>query len=288
MVWRLGYRLRQLGRSRHLIQWLGLGISFCLIVLCNATVLPLLGDVPAVIAQPDPIEAILPSPAVHPLPITLARWGDRSEAGDYFDQVHPSKLGYLIWSHFPITLYIQPPQLEELAIPFQAKRAQAWVTAVNQAAKEWNQYLPLEIVSQSDTADIQFLRITPPLRLTSTPSSAGDRPATVTTRARTAETRFEIVFSKPAQPEPEKPALLSHRMVISLRPDQAPDYLLAAARHELGHALGIWGHSLSEADALYFSQVRTPPIISVRDVNTLKRVYEQATRLGWPLQTSNQ
>ncbi|MFN4955672.1 MAG: peptidase, partial [Aphanizomenon sp.] len=32
---------------------------------------------------------------------------------------------------------------------------------------------------------------------------------------------------------------------------------------------------------MYFSQVRNPPFISVRDVNTLKRVYEQPTGLGW-------
>ena len=36
-----------------------------------------------------------------------------------------------------------------------------------------------------------------------------------------------------------------------------------------------------ETDVLYFSQVRNPPAISARDVNTLKRVYEQPTRLGW-------
>ncbi len=48
----------------------------------------------------------------------------------------------------------------------------------------------------------------------------------------------------------------------------------------LGHALGIWGHSQLETDALYFSQVRKPAFISVRDVNTLKKVYEQSTALG--------
>jgi predicted Zn-dependent protease len=31
----------------------------------------------------------------------------------------------------------------------------------------------------------------------------------------------------------------------------------------------------------YFSQVRNPPPISPRDVNTLKRIYQQPTSLGW-------
>ena len=51
--------------------------------------------------------------------------------------------------------------------------------------------------------------------------------------------------------------------------------------HEIGHALGIWGHSPEVTDALYFAQVRQPPLISARDVNTRKRVYAQPTRLGW-------
>jgi len=47
--------------------------------------------------------------------------------------------------------------------------------------------------------------------------------------------------------------------------------------------LGIWGHSLLQTDIMYFSQVRKPPFISIRDVNTLKRVYEQPTSLGWSI-----
>jgi hypothetical protein len=34
---------------------------------------------------------------------------------------------------------------------------------------------------------------------------------------------------------------------------------------------------------MYFAQVRTPPVISARDINTLKRVYQQPTQLGWPI-----
>jgi predicted Zn-dependent protease len=68
-----------------------------------------------------------------------------------------------------------------------------------------------------------------------------------------------------------------------LSPSQTGNYVVAAARHELGHALGIWGHSPLQTDALYFSQVRNPPTISSSDVNTLKRVYQQPTSLGWSL-----
>ena len=51
----------------------------------------------------------------------------------------------------------------------------------------------------------------------------------------------------------------------------------------LGHALGIWGHSSDSRDALYGAAVANPPAISPRDRNTLVKIYEQPTRLGWPL-----
>jgi predicted Zn-dependent protease len=69
-------------------------------------------------------------------------------------------------------------------------------------------------------------------------------------------------------------------MTIVLSPNQADAALLSGARHELGHGLGLWGHSDRATDVMYFSQVGQPVGISDRDVRSLKRVYEQPTRLG--------
>ncbi|GAP93604.1 matrixin family metalloprotease [Leptolyngbya sp. NIES-2104] len=190
----------------------------------------------------------LPAPRIHPLPAMLAQWNDRS--GDYFDQVEKTAPEYLIWSRFPVKVYVQPGDA----------RSQTWVNLMTQAVNEWKQYFPLEFVDRPESADIFIDRSSIPLKFPPTE------------RVRFADTRFELY---------EQDGILRHRMRIRIQPNRPNLSLLAAARHELGHALGIWGHSPLESDVMYFSQVRTPPVISARDTNTLKRVYEQPTRLGW-------
>ncbi|OKH48207.1 peptidase [Calothrix sp. HK-06] len=194
-----------------------------------------------------------PSTLTHPLPLTLMRWQDVRNSGNYFDAVKPTEVGYLVWSNFPVKVYIETPE------NLNNNQADAWVKTVSSTVQEWNTYLPLQIVEQSESADITILRKAPPLQ--------GNPP-----RARSAQTTYNFYT---------KNNILYHRFNILLSPSQTGEYLFAAARHELGHALGIWGHSPLQSDALYFSQVRKPPLISTRDVNTLKKVYEQPTKLGW-------
>ncbi|MBW4615222.1 MAG: peptidase [Desmonostoc vinosum HA7617-LM4] len=196
-------------------------------------------------------------PKPHPLPTTLAQWQDSTNSGDYFSQVSPTQVGYLVWSKFPVKVYVEPPKA------ISEQQAQAWVTKVLQAVQEWSVYLLLTIVEQPDGADITIMRKAPTLQTS---------PGSNIPRARSAQTFYELYTSN---------QVLSHRFTILLSPSQTGEYIQAAARHELGHALGIWGHSSLQTDALYFSQVRNSPPISVRDVNTLKRVYEQPTSLGW-------
>jgi len=193
----------------------------------------------------------------HSLPPTLAQWQDKTNSGDYFDQIKSTKVGYLIWSIFPVKVKIETPtDLNE-------KQSQIWLNSVLQAVQEWSIYLPLQVVEKSDIADITIIRKAPPLQL---------EPNSKIPRARSALTTYDLYTEN---------NILSHRFTILLSPSQTGDYVLSAARHELGHALGIWGHSLLQTDTMYFSQVRKPPFISVRDVNTLKKVYEQSTSLGW-------
>ncbi|MEH2448888.1 MAG: peptidase [Nostoc sp.] len=199
------------------------------------------------------------SPEPHPLPPTLAEWQDNTNSGDYFSQITTTQVGYLVWSQFPVRVYVEPPKA------ISEKQAQSWVNGVLQGVQEWSNYLPLTIVEQPEVADITIARKAPPLQIS---------PGSNIPRARSAQTTYELYTSN---------KILSHRFTILLSPSQTGEYLIAAARHEFGHALGIWGHSPLQTDALYFSQVRNPSPISARDVNTLKRVYEQPTSLGWSL-----
>lgn len=209
------------------------------------------------VVSPSRAAAPAPTAQVHPLPAALQAW-QSNQQGDYFDQVKITRVGYLVWSHFPVSVFVQSAP-ESLPLV-----QQKWPTAVAQAIQDWQTYFPLEITTDTGQADIVISAIDPTQR------SQG--------RIRSAETRFKLYVDDQNR--------LSHRCTIQVRANQTESYIAAAVRHEIGHALGIWGHSLSESDALYFSQVKTPAPISDRDINTLKRVYQQPTRLGWPLPVS--
>ncbi|HEY9891603.1 MAG TPA: peptidase [Candidatus Sericytochromatia bacterium] len=214
----------------------------------------------------------LPTPQTHPLPVTLGQWQDATNKGDYFSEIKLTPVGYLVWSQFPIKVYVERPI--NVAESSSNQRIQAWVNAVITSIEQWSVYLPLVVVTEREMADISILRSRPPLQASVNRETGQFN----IPRARAAETRYEFYLRQDLSN-----SVLSQRFTIQLSPDQTIEYTRATARHELGHALGIWGHSLLETDIMYFSQVRNPPPISARDINTLKRIYEQPTRLGWSL-----
>jgi predicted Zn-dependent protease len=201
----------------------------------------------------------MPQPRPHPLPATLTQWKPASNSEQYFDQIKASPAGYLIWSQFPVKVYVAPLPKGVLL------KEHLWQAAIASAIQAWNPYLPLQLTTQEAQADIH-IQGTPPKR-----RSGG--------RVRSAETQYEFYVSHRHT--------LAHRMTIYIRPNQTEAYIRAATRHEVGHALGLWGHSPNPQDTMYFSQVRTPANISPRDINTLKLIYNQPTQLGWPLSTSS-
>lgn len=239
-------------RRRH---WLWVLLA---VVVCCATVIG--HTLPLGASSAD--ERLAPEPQIHPLPQSLAAWEDPAQQGDYFDQIKPNGVGYLVWSEFPIQIYVSPAATS-------GPSATGWQQATEAAISAWQPYLPLALTQEPSSADIVIQNRKPESR-------SGER-------VRAAEANcFNLYVNELTQ--------LDQRCTINISPQQpgTQEHRMASVRHELGHALGIWGHSPSETDALYFAQVRTPTGISARDVNTLKRIYQQPTRLGWPLPSATE
>jgi predicted Zn-dependent protease len=207
----------------------------------------------------------------HPLPEKLASAKTDDKAGDYFDEIQTTKVGYLIWSQFPVQIHVAATASETKDGNRRHQNQRTWHQAVVAAIQQWQPYFPLTLVEQPESADIRIWNRRPPLEL-------DDRGHLV--RARSGQVKYKLYLQST-----ENSCILSHRFDIFLNPNQAPSYLRATIRHELGHALGIWGHSSVKTDTMYFSQVQNPSPISERDINTLRRIYQQPTRLGWSPQS---
>lgn len=206
----------------------------------------------------------LPNLKVHPLPESLAAYKVDETLGDYFAAVKentPEKQGYLIWSQLPVTVYLD----------IQSHDDEIWVKAVETAISQWNSYLPLTIVTTPEKADIIIEASSPPVAIQRNPDTGNLQ----ITRARAGITRYEFYLKG------DNPGIFSHRMQIQVKPGRSYQAILATSLHELGHALGIWGHSSVETDILYYAQNSLSVSISARDINTLKKIYQQPTRLGW-------
>ncbi|MEL6786818.1 MAG: matrixin family metalloprotease [Cyanobacteria bacterium J06607_15] len=217
----------------------------------------------------------LPAARVHALPTSLATW--QSETGDYFTQIESTPLGYLVWTHFPLKVYIDSIEPDNTAAN---QRFQQWTAAAQEAIAEWNEYLPLKTTETKEQADIVILRSQPKREAKLNPDTGlFDIP-----RAIAAQTNYKFYLSEEPVAMPTASFAIAMWMTVEVSSNFTGVSLLATMRHELGHALGIWGHSPNENDALYYSQVSNPVGISARDINTLKKIYQQPTKLGWQIE----
>jgi len=141
----------------------------------------------------------------HPLPANLAQWQEQNQPGDYFDAVEISPVGALIWSQFPVKIYLQSDR-------------SSWLSLVQQAIAEWGQYLPMELVNRAELADILIKRsyrrresvLMPKLVIRTAPGAFCHN------------TIRDFCQGKS----------LTHRMSIQISPNLADRSALAAARHD--------------------------------------------------------
>lgn len=223
-------------------------------------------------ALDDDLAAQLPSLGQHVLPTTLSQWVPEDNATDYFAEIKPSPLGYLIWSEFPVKVYRSSPDSQASAATLE--RQKQWQQGVDQAIADWSPLIPMVIIDDAETADIVIERQAPPVQRSVSP----DTGKVEYSFGRNGLTTYRFYL------DPEN--VLRHKMLVTLSPHQGAIATETTARHELGHALGIWGHSLDEKNLLYYSQTTQLKSITDADINTLKKIYQQPTRLGREMPSS--
>jgi predicted Zn-dependent protease len=179
-------------------------------------------------------------------------------ASDYYGEIAETSESEK-WNSFPIKVWIGNVPVAN------------WAQGAREAFNVWAGMFPLELTAESEEADIRFNWESD----TTIEGAAGEEMDWV---------QFHRVGSELTG---RRVAIIS----VDLSRRWSKDEMRAIVLHEMGHALGIKGHSLSKGDIMYWQvqekshQVRVPGIAypyawktlvskpSQRDLNTLIRLY---------------
>jgi predicted Zn-dependent protease len=181
-----------------------------------------------------------------------------SSAGDYYKEVAEVSESHT-WRTFPIKVCIgSVPNAD-------------WAQGTREAFKIWHSMFPLELTADSDEADIIF-----------------DWQSGTSDDTHGGEESDWVQFRREGDSVTGRK--VAH-IAIDLRRRLTKDEIRAIVLHEMGHALGIQGHSESKGDIMFFQvqekghQIPIPGVIfpvfwkslvskpSQRDINTLIRLY---------------
>lgn len=181
-----------------------------------------------------------------------------ASAGDYYQDVAETSESER-WTSYPIKVSIGNVPTEN------------WAQGAREALSIWKEMLPLELTAEPDEADIKFVWEGG----TDIEGAVGEEMDWV---------QFRRVGNELTG---RRVAVIS----VDLSRNWSKDEMRAICLHELGHALGIKGHSLSKGDIMYYTvqektrHVRIPGVYypfawktlvskpSQRDLNTLIRLY---------------
>ena len=164
-------------------------------------------------------------------------------AGDYYPTIRKFQTGNVArWQHFPVLIHL-PPNTAEL-----------WHKNLTEDVKKWSIYVPMRTAAEYESyvIEVKWENKLPPgiFGITRVEGSG-------------AGLKVIIFLLRP-----------------TFYPADVPESTLQAVfLHELGHAIGLYGHSENKGDVMFLDEKaskKVPPavnIISQRDLNTLKRVY---------------
>jgi hypothetical protein len=250
-----------------------MGVLPAAVTLLAATALIGAGPQPVPNLEPQaacaPAEESRPAPgeaaALHPPP--AAAGGEPAAGLDYRHRLSTTSLGWPRLDRWCV--WVQPTDAEGPGLRWQL----LWLEAVDGALERWGALVPLTRVEDPAAAQIRIERRRPPLRI-------GPDGRTRASHGRASLQLLEVRRSGRWRLEPS--------VRIQLGSEQRPQALQATALHELGHALGLWGHSDAAEDAMAAVPGAKPVLeLTERDRATLRWLYRQPTRFGAPPQSSD-
>ena len=204
-----------------------------------------------------------PCPPVQAQQIRTAplRRSDLTNAPGYGSRLATSSSGFPVLPRWCV--WVQPAESAE-----PNRWEIRWLGAVDRALDEWSAVLPIIRVDHPERAHIRVERRRPPRRRL----ADGWRASNGRSVLQVLEVQRQGVWR------------LEPNVTVMVSPELRSESQQATALHELGHAFGLWAHSLDPSDAMAPVQGASPVLkLSPRDQDTLEWVRQQPSQFGRPL-----
>lgn len=170
------------------------------------------------------------------------------KAGDYLSAIwRPPGISSARFSRFP--LKVRLPQ----------SSPESWRKYLDETIKKWGSYIPLKVASQNEPADIEL----------TWENHFADNKLLGITRLQILQGHMQVRV---------------YLLRPTFYPPDVPERILKnVAMHEIGHSIGLFGHSDNSQDVMFAGELFSargkaalakPGNITQRDLNTLKKIYE--------------